>query len=69
MMNYIMKDTATAKCSVIRFSMSVAPIMDFKLRLVGIKGAYLQSGPIKRDICTPFKGTEGYSKGLHMEAH
>ena len=46
----VRKDSATAQFDVIRLLCSIATILRFKLSCLDIKGAYLQSGPIQRDI-------------------
>lgn len=46
----VRKDSATAQFDVIRLMMSIATLLSFYVGLIDIQGAYLQSGPIKRDI-------------------
>ena len=46
----VRKDSATAQFDVIRMLCSLATILNFRLGCLDIKGAYLQSGPIQRDI-------------------
>lgn len=46
----IRKDSSTAQFNCIRLLLSIAAIFNFRLALADIKAAYLQSGPIKRDI-------------------
>lgn len=46
----VRKDSATAQFDVIRLLCSIATILGFKLSCLDIKGAYLQSRPIQRDI-------------------
>lgn len=46
----IRKDSATAQFDVIRLLCSIAAFLRFRLGCLDIQGAYLQSGPIRRDI-------------------
>lgn len=46
----VRKDSATAQFDIIRLLLSIASILCFRLGCIDIKGAYLQSGPIKRTI-------------------
>lgn len=46
----IRKDSATAQFDVIRLVCSLATILGFRLGCLDVRGAYLQSGPIQRDI-------------------
>lgn len=46
----VRKDSATAQFDIIRLLLSLASIFLFRLSCIDIKGAYLQSGPIKRQI-------------------
>lgn len=46
----IRKDSATAQLGVIRLLLSIVTFLGFRLGFADIKGAYLQSGPIQRDI-------------------
>lgn len=46
----IRKDSATAQFDVIRLMLSLATILSFNLGVVDVSGAYMQSGPIKRNI-------------------
>lgn len=46
----VRKDAAAAQSHVIRLILSIATCKDAKLGLLDISGAYMQSGPIKRDI-------------------
>ncbi len=48
--NDIRKDSSTAQFDCIRLVLSIAAIFNFRLALADLKGSYLQSGPIKRDI-------------------
>ena len=48
--NYVRKDSATAQFDMIRLMLSIATLLPFRIGLIDIKGAYRQSGPIKRDI-------------------
>lgn len=50
MKNDIRKDSATAQFDVIRLFCSMAAVLQFRLGCLDIKGAYLQSGPIQREI-------------------
>lgn len=50
MKHEIRKDSATAQFDVIRLICSIAAILRLRLGCIDIKGAYLQSGPITRDI-------------------
>lgn len=50
MKHEVRKDSATAQFDVIRMICSIASILMMKLGCIDIKGAYMQSGPIKRDI-------------------
>lgn len=47
---FIRKDSATAQLNIIRLLPSLTMFLDFRLGMADIKGAYLQSGPVKRDI-------------------
>lgn len=44
------KDSTTAKYGLIRVIVSMVKLLPFRIVLVDIKGAYLQSGPIRRDV-------------------
>lgn len=46
----IRKDSSTAQFDVIRILLAVCTFIDMRLAMADIKGAYLQSGPIKREI-------------------
>lgn len=46
----VRKDSATAQFDEIRLLLSLASIFMFRLGCIDIKGAYLQSGPVKRCI-------------------
>ena len=46
----IRKDSATAQLNIIRLLLSLVTFLGFRLATADIKGAYLQSGPIKRAI-------------------
>lgn len=46
----IRKDSATAQLCIIRLLLSIITVLGFRLGFADIKGAYLQSGPIQRDI-------------------
>ena len=46
----IRKDSSTAQLFVIRLLLSLATFLGFRIACADIKGAYLQSGPIRRDI-------------------
>lgn len=46
----IRKDSSTAQLFVIRLLLSLVTFLCFRLATADIKGAYLQSGPIQRDI-------------------
>lgn len=46
----IRKDSATAQFNVIRTLLSLASLRNLRLATADIKGAFMQSGPIKRDI-------------------
>lgn len=48
--NDIRKDSSTAQLSTIRLLLSLVTFLGFRLTTADIKGAYLQSGPVKRDI-------------------
>lgn len=50
MKDTIRKDSATAQFDVIRLICSIASILRMRLGCIDVKGAYLQSGPITRDI-------------------
>lgn len=47
----VRKDCSTAQCDVIRLMLALVTFIDYRLGLVDIKGAYLQSEPIQRRIC------------------
>ena len=46
----IRKDLSTAQLFVIRLLLSIVTFLGFRLGMADIKGAYLQSGPVKREI-------------------
>lgn len=46
----IRKDSSNAQLSIIRLLLSLVTFLGFAIKTADIKGAYLQSGPIKRDI-------------------
>lgn len=46
----IRKDSATTQLSMIRLLLSIVTFLGFRLGFADIKGAYLQSGPIQRQI-------------------
>ena len=48
--NEICKEASTAQRFVIRLLLSLVTFLGFRLGIIDIKGAYLQSGPIKRAI-------------------
>lgn len=50
MKDSVRKDSATAQFDVIRIVCSMATVLRLKLGCLDIKGAYLQSGPIRREI-------------------
>lgn len=55
--DHIRKDSFTAQFAVIRLLLCIANFLGFRLGNADVKGAYLQSGPITRDIyvCPPRK--------------
>lgn len=59
----IRKDSATAQLCVIRLLLSIVTFLGFRLGFADIKGAYLQSGPIQRQIYVrppkEWQGTRG----------
>ena len=56
----IRKDSSTAQLFVIRLLLSIVTFLGFLLGMADIKGAYLQSGPIKREIYVrPLREWEG----------
>lgn len=50
MKDNIRKDSATAQFDVIRLICRIASVLRLRLGCIDVKGAYLQSGPITRDI-------------------
>lgn len=46
----IRKDSATAQFDVIRLMLTITTFLPMRIGVVDISGAYMQSGPIKRDI-------------------
>lgn len=46
----VCRDSATADLSVIRLIISLATILGFQIVTADVKGAYMQSGPIQREI-------------------
>ena len=48
--NSIRKDSAMAQLGIVRLLLSIVTFLGMRLAMADIKGAYLQSGPIKRDI-------------------
>lgn len=46
----VRKDSSNASLSVVRLLLSLVTFLGFRIGTADIKGAYLQSGPIKRDI-------------------
>lgn len=50
MKSSVRKDSATAQFDFIRLLCCLASILHLRMGCTDIKGAYLQSGPIKRDI-------------------
>lgn len=48
--NGIRKDIAAAQFSTIRLMLRLSALLGFKVNTIDISAAYLQSGPIKRDI-------------------
>lgn len=46
----IRKDSATAQLCIVRLLLALTAILGFKLGFADMKGAYLQNGPIQRDI-------------------
>lgn len=48
--NDIRKDSATAQFDVIRFMLALVTFLPMQLGAVDISGAYMQSGPIRRDL-------------------
>ena len=59
----IRKDASTAHFDVIRLLLCIVSLLGFRLGMADIKGAYLQSGPIKRSIYVrpprEWKGSRG----------
>lgn len=47
---HIRKDSATARFNIIRIILSLATLFDFSIACADIKGAYLHSGPITRQL-------------------
>lgn len=50
MKNDVRKDSSTAQFDEILLLLSLASMLHFRLGCIDIKGAYLQSGPIRRQI-------------------
>ena len=48
--DFIRKDSATAQLNIVRLLLSLVTFLGFRLATSDIKGAYLQSGPIRRAI-------------------
>lgn len=48
--DYIINDSSTTQFNCIQLVLSIAAIFNFRLALADIKAAYLQIGPIKREI-------------------
>lgn len=46
----VRRDSASADLSVVRLLISLASILNFSLATADVQGAYMQSGPIQRDI-------------------
>lgn len=46
----VRKDSSTAQFDIIRLMLSLVVILNFRIGVIDIKGAYLQSGAIKRRI-------------------
>lgn len=46
----VRRDSASADLSIVRLLLSLALILDFDIATADVKGAYMQSGPIKREL-------------------
>lgn len=46
----IRNDSANAQFNLIKLILSIASVLELSLGCIGIKSAYLQSGPIKREL-------------------
>lgn len=55
----VRKDSSNAQLSIVRLPLSLFTFLFFSIKTVDIKGAYLQSGPIKRD--TYMRPSSGWS--------
>lgn len=66
--NDIRKDSANAQLSIIRLLLSITTFLGFSIITSDIKGAYLQSGPIKREIYVrppkEWHSVFGYKRGM-----
>lgn len=51
MKDELRKYSATAQYDIVRLMLSIKVLLPFNLGLVFINGAYMQSGPIRRQIC------------------
>lgn len=50
MKDQVRKDSATAQFNIIRLMLAISSFFPMRLGVIDISGAYMQSGPIKRDI-------------------
>eukprot|EP00177_Eucheuma_denticulatum_P007832 GFKZ01014258.1.p1 GENE.GFKZ01014258.1~~GFKZ01014258.1.p1 ORF type:complete len:1202 (-),score=97.36 GFKZ01014258.1:1881-5486(-) len=64
----IRKDSANAQLGIIRLLLSLVTFLSFDIWTADIKGAYLQSGPIKRTIYVrpPMEWAETYGQGRNI---
>lgn len=64
----VRKDSANAQLAVIRLMLSLVTFLGFMVKTADIKGAYMQSGPIQRDIYVrpprEWHYIENYSRGI-----
>lgn len=64
MKDYVRKDSATAQFNIIRLMLTMTTFFTMRMGVVDISGAYMQSGPIKREIYVrPPREWEGTQRG------
>lgn len=65
--NVIRKDSSNAQLAIVRLMLSLVTFLGFSIKTADIKGAYLQSGPITRELYVrpprEWHYTQHYSKG------
>lgn len=62
--NDIRKDSATAQFDIIRFMLALVTFLPMELGAVDISGAYMQSGPIRRDLYVRPPREWGHRRGF-----